>query len=158
MTPSQEKLEKRAKNILLHQLTRTAKTKAQLREVLTKREIPQELIESVIADFVAAGLIDDQLFAKNYLALRLSRGKAVKLIARELRQKGVEDPIIEEVCSAVTLEDQREQLFELAERRAIRLAGLEPAVRQRRLSGYLMRRGFPAALVHAAVRSVERQG
>ena len=129
-----------------------------MREVLTKREIPQELIESVIADFVAAGLIDDQLFAKNYLALRLSRGKAVKLIARELRQKGVEDPIIEEVCSAVTLEDQREQLFELAERRAIRLAGLEPAVRQRRLRGYLMRRGFPAALVHAAVRSVERQG
>ena len=156
--PSEEKLEKRAKNILLHQLTRSAKTESQLREVLFKREIPQALIDSAISDFVSAGLIDDLSFAKGYLSSRLARGKAVRLISRELRQKGIADHIIESVCSEVSLEDQRQQVMELAKRRAERLAGLESEVRQRRLSGYLLRRGFPGALVSQAVRLVERQG
>ena len=156
--PSEEKLEKRAKNILLHQLTRSAKTESQLREVLLKREIPQALIDSAISDFLSAGLIDDLAYAKGYLSSRISRGKAVRLISRELRQKGIADHIIETVCSAVSLEDQRQQVMELAKRRAQRLAGLESEVRQRRLSGYLLRRGFPGALVSQAVRQVERQG
>ncbi len=158
MTPSQEKLEKRAKNILLHQLTRSAKTEWQLREVLTKREIPEPLIESVIEDFLAAGLIDDLSYAKGFLSARLAKGKAVKLVARELRQKGVTDSIIEEVCSAITMEDQQEQVMELAKRRAVRLAGLDREVRYRRLAGYLLRRGFPTSMVNSAVRAVERQG
>jgi regulatory protein len=156
--PSEEKLEKRAKNILLHQLTRSAKTEHQLREVLVKREIPRELIDSAIADFVAAGLIDDLAFAKGFLSSRLAKGKAVRLIGRELRSKGVPDSIIETVCSEITIEDQREQVMQLAKKRAVRLAGLDAEVRRRRLSGYLLRRGFPAALVSQAVRVVERQG
>jgi regulatory protein len=97
-------------------------------------------------------------YAKGFLTARLARGKAVKLVSRELRQKGVADSIIEEVCSEVSLEHQQEQVLELARRRAVRLAGLDPQVRYRRLSGYLLRRGFPSALVNAAVRAVERQG
>ena len=156
--PSEEKLEKRAKNILLHQLTRSAKTESQLREVLLKREIPQGLIDSVISDFLSAGLIDDLAFAKSYLSSRLTRGKAVRLISRELRQKGIAEDVIESVCSEISIEDQRQQVIELARRRAERLAGLESEVRRRRLSGYLLRRGFPGALVSQAVRLVERQG
>jgi regulatory protein len=155
---SEETLENRAKNILLHQLTRSAKTESQLRDVLLKREIPQPLIDSVISAFLSAGLIDDVSFAKSYLSVRLGKGKAVRLISRELRQKGIPEPIIESVCSVVSLEDQRQQIMELARRRAERLAGLESEVRQRRLSGYLLRRGFPGALVSQAVRLVERQG
>ena len=156
--PSEEKLEKRAKNILLHQLTRSAKTESQLREVLLKREIPQGIIDSVISDFLSAGLIDDLAFAKSYLASRLARGKAVRLISRELRQKGIAEDVIESVCSEISIEDQRQQVIELARRRAERLAGLESEVRRRSLSGYLLRRGFPGALVSQAVRLVERQG
>lgn len=156
--PSEEKLEKRAKNILLHQLTRSAKTERQLREVLQKREIPQELIDWAIGDFLAAGLIDDESYAKGFLAARLAKGKAVKLVARELRQKGVADPIIEEVCSAVSAQEQQDLADELARRRIVRMAALAPDVRYRRLSGFLMRRGFPSAVVSAAVRAAEKQG
>ncbi|CAB4547396.1 MAG: hypothetical protein F2536_03860 [Actinobacteria bacterium] len=156
--PSEEKLEKRAKNILLHQLTRSAKTERQLREVLQKREIPQELIDWAIGDFLAAGLIDDESYAKGFLAARLAKGKAVKLVARELRQKGVADSIIEEVCSAVSAQEQQDLADELARRRIVRMAALAPDVRYRRLSGFLMRRGFPSAVVSAAVRAAEKQG
>lgn len=158
MSPSEEKLQKRAKNILLHQLTRTAKTEKQLRDVLEKREIPQELIEWAIADFLRAGLIDDAAFARGFLAARLAKGKAVKLIARELRQKGVAEPIIEEVCGSVSAQEQQELANELAKRRIIRMAALAPDVRYRRLSGFLLRRGFPSAVVNSAVREAEKQG
>ncbi|CAB4571135.1 unannotated protein [freshwater metagenome] len=156
--PSEEKLEKRAKNILLHQLTRSAKTERQLREVLLKREIPQELIDWAIGDFLAAGLIDDESYAKGFLAARLAKGKAVKLVARELRQKGVADSIIEEVCSTVSAQEQQDLANELARRRIMRMTALAPDVRYRRLSGFLMRRGFPSAVVSAAVRAAEKQG
>jgi regulatory protein len=157
MPPSEEKLEKRAKNILLHQLTRSAKTERQLRDVLLKREIPQELIDWAIGDFLAAGLIDDESYAKGFLAARLAKGKSVKLIARELRQKGVADSIIEDVCSSVSAQDQQDLADELARRRIMRMAALAPDVRYRRLSGFLMRRGFPSSVVSAAVRAAENQ-
>ena len=158
MPPSEEKLQKRAKNVLLHQLTRSAKTEKQLRDVLEKREIPQELIDWAIGDFLRAGLIDDESFARGFLAARLAKGKAVKLIARELRQKGVADPIIEEVCASVSLEQQQELANSLAARRIIRMAQLAPDVRYRRLSGFLLRRGFSSAVVNSAVRWAEKQG
>lgn len=158
MPKSEEKLEKRAKNILLHQLTRTAKTEHQLREVLAKREIPQELIDWAISDFLRAGLIDDAAYARGFLEARLAKGKAVKLIARELRQKGVADPIIEEVCGAISQEEQQELANQLASRRIQRMLALAPDVRYRRLSGFLMRRGFPSAVVTTAVRWAEKQG
>ncbi|MFM1993736.1 MAG: hypothetical protein RL537_425 [Actinomycetota bacterium] len=158
MPPSDEKLQKRAKNVLLHQLTRTAKTEKQLREVLQKREIPQEHIDWAIADFIRAGLIDDAAFARGFLAARLAKGKAVRLIARELSQKGVAHGIIEEVCAGVSLEEQQELANSLARRRIIRMAALAPDVRYRRLSGFLLRRGFPSAVVTSAVRWAEKQG
>ncbi len=158
MPISEEKLEKRAKNILLHQLTRTAKTEHQLREVLVKREIPPDLIDWAIADFLRAGLIDDAAYARGFLAARLARGKAVKLIARELRQKSVANTIIEEVCGAVSQQEQQELANQLATRRIQRMLSLAPDVRYRRLSGFLMRRGFPSAVVTAAVRWAEKQG
>ena len=82
----------------------------------------------------------------------------MELIARELRQKGVADPIIEEVCSAVSMEDQQELANSLAKRRIVRMAALAPDVRYRRLSGFLLRRGFPSAVVNSAVRWAEKQG
>lgn len=109
-------------------------------------------------DFLRAGLIDDESFARGFLAARLAKGKAVKLIARELRQKGVSDPIIEEVCAAVSAEEQQELANSLAARRIIRMAQLAPDVRYRRLSGFLLRRGFPSAVVNSAVRWAEKQG
>ena len=57
--PSPEKLEKRARNVLLFQLSRSMKTKRQLAIILEKREIPAEIALPLLDRFEEVNLIDE---------------------------------------------------------------------------------------------------
>jgi len=153
--PSREKLVQRAKNVLLHQLSRSMKTKHQLLQVLLKREIPEEVAIEVLDRFEEAQLIDDAAFAKAFVSSRLSMGgKSRSAIARELRQKGVADTLIQESLSSLNSEMELELATNLARKRADRLIGLDRDVRYRRLTGFLARRGFSSAVISSALRQI----
>ena len=62
-TQSPEKLEKRARNVLLFQLSRSMKTKWQLAQILEKREIPPEIAQPLLDRFEEVQLIDDSVFS-----------------------------------------------------------------------------------------------
>jgi acyl-CoA hydrolase len=79
---SPERLEKRARNVLLHQLARSAKSTAQLRKILEQREIPTEMAEKVIERFTEVGLIDDA--AASYASQICDTQKIVTLKIDEL--------------------------------------------------------------------------
>ncbi len=136
-----DKLTQRAKNILLHQLSRSIKSKHQLRLVLEKREIPEEIALAVARAFVASRL-----------ALG---GKSRSAIARELRQKGIADSIIEDSLVDLTRETEAELALALATRRSARLEGLDRQVRYRRLTGFLARRGFSQAVISSTLRQID---
>lgn len=156
--PSPEKLEQRAKNVLLHQLSRQAKTEHQLREVLIKREIPAEIIDKVIVRFTEAGLIDDRQVAQTIAhTRRATRGLSSSAIKRELAKKGVAAEIIEEVLGSFAAEDELVTAIAIASRRIKALARLEPEVRKRRLLGFLARKGYPGSVAFAAIKAAEAQ-
>ena len=152
MTPEQEKLEKRARNVLLYQLSRSMKTEHQLRQIMIKREIPAEVFEAVLERFKEAQLFDDSEYARAYVASRIAAGKSVNAIRRELRTKGVAPNLIEASTAEISVEQEIERASELAQRRVSRMSGLEPMVIRRRLQGYLARRGFSSQVVSAAMR------
>ena len=150
-----DKLTQRAKNILLHQLSRSMKSKQQLRLVLEKREIPEEVAIAVLDRFEEAQLIDDREFARALVSSRLALGgKSRTAIARELRQKGVAETIIEDSLALMTKEVEADLALELATKRASRLEGLEKQVRYRRLTGYLARRGFSQSVISSTMRQI----
>jgi regulatory protein len=151
-----DKLTQRAKNILLHQLSRSIKSKHQLRLVLEKREIPEEIALAVLDRFEEAQLIDDREFARAFVASRLALGgKSRSAIARELRQKGIADSIIEDSLVDLTRETEAELALALATRRSARLEGLDRQVRYRRLTGFLARRGFSQAVISSTLRQID---
>lgn len=153
---SPEKQEQRARNVLLHQLARSAKSTKQLRDILQKREIDPAIAETVLERFTEVGLIDDQAFAETLVSSRRKfKGAAKSVIKRELNDKGIEAHVIEQVTSEITSEDELKLACELAERRIRQMVNLERTVRYRRLSGYLMRKGFSGGVVSAAVRHAE---
>ena len=148
---SPERQEKRARNVLLHQLNRSVKSKDQLRKILAKREIDVEIAERILDRFEEAGLINDREFAITVVNSRhRHKGLAKSAIARELREKGIEQPILEEALADIDSEAELSRAKELAEVRARRLVSLEPEVAKRRLSGYLARKGYSGNIVHAA--------
>ncbi len=154
-----DKLDKRARNVLLYQLGRSMKTRYQLEQIMHKREIPQEVFEPILDRFTEAQLIDDAAYAQAYVASRFhQRGKSIAAIRRELRQKGVADEHIEVATADIDAEQELEVAIQLAISRSRRLAGLDDQTRRRRLSGYLQRRGFSGPVLTRAMREAEAQG
>lgn len=155
---SPEKLEQRAKNILLHQLSRQAKSEHQLREVLTQREIPDEIIDKVIVRFSEAGLIDDKQVAQTIAhTRRATRGLSSAAIRRELSRKGIAQEICDQVLSEFAAEDELATARLLALKRAGSMRNLEAEVRKRRLLGFLARKGYPGSIAFAAIKHAEQE-
>jgi regulatory protein len=153
-TRSDEKLEKRARNVLLFQLSRSMKTKWQLAQILEKREIPVEIASSLLDRFEEVQLIDDAVFAAAYVRSRVEKGKSSRIIGRELQQKGVDRSIVEEAISGISRDDEEKMVLELGRARWDRLVDVPPDARYRRVSGFLMRRGFSSSMVSSALREI----
>jgi regulatory protein len=156
--PTPERLEQRARNVLLHQLARSAKSTHQLRKILEQREIPSEIAERVLVRFTEVGLIDDQAYAETIVNSRRNfKGLSKSAIKRELNEKGVPAPFIEQAIESITAEDDLAAAQELAARRIRQMSSLAKDVRERRLAGYLRRKGYPSSVVFAAIRFAESQ-
>lgn len=153
-----EKLEQRAKNVLLHQLSRSMKTRFQLREILKKREIPDEIAQLALDRFTEAQLIDDAVFAAAYVRTRLENGRSVSAIRGELRRKGVAQELIEAELVDVDSDREQEIANKLAANRYSRMLNLEAEVRKRRLLGFLQRRGFSQSIAYRAISNAASQG
>lgn len=155
---SPERLERRAKNVVLHQLSRQAKSAQQLREVLEKREIPSEIAESVIERFTEAGLINDLQFAITVAhSRRNTRGLSTAAIRRELVKKGVGQAEIDEALREFAAEDELETAVRIAVKRMRSMSKLEPEVRRRRMLGFLARKGYPGSIAYRALKLAEDQ-
>ncbi|MEY4327413.1 MAG: hypothetical protein RIR71_83 [Actinomycetota bacterium] len=154
---SDEKLEQRAKNVLLFQLSRSMKTRFQLAAILKKREIPDEIANAVLDRFTEAQLIDDAAFARAFVNSRIAvSGKSRSVIARELKQKGVSAQDADSALSAIDAELEDQTAYSVAKKRYQQLSTLDPEVRRRRLMGFLMRRGFSSQLTSRILRDLEQ--
>ncbi len=155
--PTVEKLEQRAKNVLLFQLSRSMKTRYQLSQILKKREIPEEVAEAVLDRFTEAQLIDDAAFARAFVNSRMAvSGKSKTVIARELKQRGVSAQDAEQALSLIDSDLEDQTAYNVAKKRYQQLSTLEPEVRKRRLMGFLLRRGFSAGLAGRILRDLEQ--
>jgi regulatory protein len=126
------------------------------RRLVRKGHTPAAAAEAVGA-LVAAGLINDQEFARHYVRTRARRFRyGPARLARDLRRLGIEQRAAElAVCGAFEEEgvDAAGLLKEAAAKKLLALRGLDAAVRRRRLRTYLLRRGFAAADVREVVKA-----
>lgn len=153
---SPERWERKAKNVLLHQLSRQAKSTQQLREVLEKREVPTEIAERVLERFTEAGLINDQQFAITVaLSRRQTRGLSASAIRRELLKKGVGLHEIEIALREFQEEDELATAVRMAEKRLRALTKYEPVVQRRRVLGFLARKGYSGGVAYRALKEAE---
>ena len=151
---SPEKQEARARNVLLYQLGKSAKSKDQCRKILAKRGIDTEIAERILDRFEEAQIIDDVMFARVFTNSRIkTKGLAKSAIARELREKGIAQPIIEDALVDLDRESELSRATELAVNRVRRMAGLEREVILRRLSGFLARKGYSGEVVQSATKT-----
>lgn len=136
-----------AREIALRQLTVRARTRAELARALAKRNVPDEAATQVLDRLTEVGLIDDRVFARDWLATASRRQKSRRALVAELADKGVDKEIIDEALAELDSEQDLEVARAYAAKKASGLARLDYQVQYRRLAGALARRGFPASVV-----------
>lgn len=123
-------------------------TRAELDEKLAGRGHPSEVRKAALDRAAAAGAVDDEAFARAWVADRgEGRGFAVARLRTELARRRVPEPIAEAALDGLAERDVVGVATELARARAARLpANLDQRVVCRRLVGYLVRRGYDHGL------------
>ncbi len=132
-----------AMSLALYALAPRAKSRDELLKQLLKRGIDSEIANSVLDSLELQGLLNDLEFAKLWSESRQRSKKLSKrVIASELRSKGVSQDIINEVIDDIDDASEYVQALLLAQRKFDAISHLDPEVVYRRVSGLLMRKGY----------------
>lgn len=143
-----------ARKILLDQLTGQARSRQELADKLAKRLVPEEIATRLLDRFEEVGLVDDQAFARSWATSRQSsKGLARRALAQELRRKGIDDEVAREALDEIDPADEEAAARSLVRRRLRSMGRLDDTVKARRLLGMLARKGYPAGLAMAVIRS-----
>jgi len=106
----------------------------------------------VVADLTARGYLDDEAFARHWVATRSARGYGPTRLRAELRARGVAAALVEAALAGLNDESELERARAAARRRLPALQRGDRARAAARLRDHLLRRGFAASMVARVVR------
>lgn len=118
-----------------------------------KRKVHDSLHEMLFNRLKKLELLDDEKFTRWWVGQRLQfKYKSRREIAYELRQKGIDKEIIDQVISeSVDQEKEIEMAKKLLEKKIYRWKSLPKIEAQRKMSDYLGRHGFGWDVVKEAI-------
>jgi regulatory protein len=145
-----------AQDAALRMLSTSRRSRRDLEQRLRRRETDQTVIADALGRLDSIGLLNDDEFALAEAAAQLRNGsRSTGAVKRRLRQRGVAGDVADAaVAAAVDSEgvDDAERCQSAAEKRLRQLRSLDRPTAERRLVGFLMRRGFAADVVFGTVR------
>lgn len=135
-----------------------ARARSELRRSLVRKGEPAEQVDAALERLAAAGLLDDAAFARQFARAKSGgAGASKRRIQQELQRRGVARDVTDGAIAEVYEEEEIDEgeVAERAARKKLRsLAGLDPAVRTRRLYAFLARRGYDSADIRRAIEVV----
>lgn len=138
--------EDRAMQYALRVLATRARSELEMRRKLERKGYASAVTDRTLAKLARLGLLDDREFARNWIAGRPGRGPW--RLQQELRQKGIDRQLAEElVASGISADEEWQSAWQVARRavqRNIRPLSRNEILRVRRL---LLRRGFASDVV-----------
>ncbi|TWX34151.1 RecX family transcriptional regulator [Frigoribacterium sp. ACAM 257] len=149
----------RAENVSLHALSRRGVSSSEMAALLEARDLDPEVVADEVSRLEGVGLLNDRELAENLLQTKQGRkGLGRGAVTSELRSRGIDASVIEGVLAETDDADEQARADEWAEKRAGSLRGLDRATAERRLNGYLMRRGYRSDTVRRAVEKALPRG
>ena len=147
-----------ARQIVLRQLTAAPRSRAQLAQVLRRKDCPDDVAAAVLDRMEEVGLVDDVAYAAMLVrSQQVGRGLARRALAQELRRKGVDDDTAQAALDEVDPHDEEDRARQLVAKKLRSMSGLDPMVQTRRLAGMLARKGYPVEVSVRVVRDAVRK-
>jgi regulatory protein len=144
---------RRAENVSMHALTRRGQSRAEIADLLRRREIDPIVAETELARLESVGLIDDRALALDLVdRLRTRKKLGPSALRNELMQRKLDRGAIDEALAESASDDDDDLLLDLARDRARRLGGLDRTTAERRLVDFLARKGHTGSAARDAAR------
>ena len=138
----------RAKNIALEMLREEIYSKTQMTRNLDKEGFSENTVETIVTELIQSGHIRDRQFAEKWVQRRQkSNPRGRKVLKQELIEKGVDRETAEQVINKINTKDEESLAFQIAQKQAKKYKRLPHQVAQRRLHGFLSRRGYDSDLI-----------
>jgi regulatory protein len=147
--------EETARSIALRALGRRGASRLELDRTLAKRDVEPEVRAAVLDRLVDERYLDDEQLARDEAErLRSRKQLGERGIAAALRQRGLDPAVLDEPDG----DDELERAVEAAADRRRRMGSLDDETAERRLAGWLQRRGFSGGAVRIAIERSRSRG
>lgn len=128
-------------------LSRRPRSEKEIRDKLIEKKVPPEIIDTVIIKLTKEKFLNDFEFVRWWIEQRSKfRPRSLRLLKLELKQKGIDQEVIETVLSNRSDEELRindnESAKEIASKKWPKYQGMERDVIYQKLGGFLARRGY----------------
>jgi len=132
-----------AREIGLAYLSRRARSAHEVAQRLKQEEFSEEVIVEVLSELERLRFVDDRVYALRWIEARIDKAVGARKLAQDLRRKGIAVDVIDELLSehSVQLENP-DRAVDLLRKQAWRYRSLEREKAQRRMLGFLARRGY----------------
>lgn len=150
----------RARRFSVAYLAHRARTVFEVRDALRKRGFAPDVAEQAVDRLCAMGYLDDADYALRYVESRSrAKGYGPVRIRRELQRRGVQAALIDRAVAPFEASDSpAEQALRQARLRLPKLRGETDArKRRKKLSDFLLRRGFDFDTIQHAVDTALRE-
>ncbi len=147
---------KKVKQKVLNLLNYRARSIKEIRDKLREKEIPGEIIDEVIEDFIRVGLLDDEKFGAAFVRTRMVKKKVSKrFLLRELKEKGfLEEKAQQIVDDNYGEESENEVATQLLHKKLGKADLSHPSIKKK-VTDFLHRRGFGWELIWEVVNEEE---
>ncbi|WP_307841857.1 regulatory protein RecX [Salinibacterium sp. SWN167] len=144
--------------VSMRALARRGMSSHEMTQFLATREFESDEVEAEIERLEGSALLDDAALAETLTrTLRERKGLGSGGIIAELRRRKIDQEHIDAVVDFERDEEQ-ERANEVALKRAPQLRSLDNETAKRRLSGFLLRRGYSGSVVSSAVNTALAPG
>lgn len=145
MEDSVQKAHERALDYLAYR----PRSRFEIRRYLRGKGVAAHVNQEVQRRLSAAGLLDDGAFARYWVENRESFKPSGRLLLRhELRQKGIDNELIDEV---LTMVDDGDSAYRAASKQASRYTHLDEDLFRQRMYNFLRRRGFAYGVIRETI-------
>lgn len=135
----------------LQLLAYRARAEGEIATRLRQRGFSAPAIDGALTRLRDWHYVDDADFAARWVENRQQhRPRSVRMLAHELRAKGVDATTIDETLEDAGV-DEVGDARELADKQRAKYAGLDPDVQTRRISAFLARRGYGYDVIRQAL-------
>ncbi|UFS60727.1 regulatory protein RecX [Subtercola endophyticus] len=139
-------------NVVVRALARKSLSEWEVTNLLAANGVDESEFEQFLDRYRANRYVDDYDLAETLVeSLQRRKGYGRSQIRHELSARHVAPEIISVALAVLSEDDELRKATELAEKRAPTLARLDAATAERRLTSFLMRKGYPSSVVRAAV-------